>query len=420
MKGLETLSTFLEPLISSLHWPHTVRSLRHRNFRLYLSGQVVSQIGTWMQIVAQGWVVYELTDSPLMLGLVNFAALLPVLPVSLLAGVLSDRLPRRKLIIATESVLMLQALIMAALILLNIIQVWHVIVLSFILGTASALEQPARLAFVVDVVGKDDLSNAVALNSSGYNTARIIGPAFAGIIIAAIGEAACFFINGITYLAVILALVAIRLSREPPKKDRLHVVASLKDGFNYMKDSRIIIGLLFIVSVASFLTIPYVALMPAIARDNLQTGPDGLGFLLTAVGVGAILGAMIVANLNSGKRGKWLIVANILGPVSLIYFSLSGSFRISLLLVALVGAFNAIRLTLANSLIQLNTSDEYHGRVMSIFNLLFNGMSRVGALAVGGLAEFISTSSALALSAGLSAIVGVIVLFSMPHIRRVP
>jgi MFS family permease len=381
-------------------------------------GQIVSQMGTWMQIVAQGWVVYELTDSTLMLGLVNFAALLPVLPVSLLAGVLSDRLPRRKLIIVTESVLMLQALIMAGLIWSNLIQVWHVIVLSFILGAASAIEQPARLAFVVDVVGKDDLSNAIALNSSGYNTARIVGPAVAGLIIAAIGEAACFFINGISYLAVILALIAIRLSNESRKQESLQVVGSLKDGFGYMKDSKTILGLLFIVSVASFLTIPYIALMPVFARDNLQTGADGLGFLLTAVGVGAIVGAMLVAYLRQGSRGKWLILANILGPIFLIFFSFSRSYQVSLMLVVLVGASNSIRLTLANSLIQLNTSDEYHGRVMSIFNLLFNGMSRVGALAIGGLAEFITTSWALGTSAFISAFLGIIIIFKMPSVRK--
>jgi MFS family permease len=192
-----------EPLTGSTRWMRPVRSLRVRNFRLYWSGQTVSQIGTWMQIVAQGWVVYNLTDSPLMLGLVNFVALLPVVPVSLLSGVLSDRFPRRSLMIVTETVLMLQALVMAALLWFDVIQVWHVVVLSFVLGAAAALEQPARLAIVSDMVDEDDLSNAVALNSSSYNLARIIGPSIAGLVIAAIGEAACFFLNSATYLIFI-------------------------------------------------------------------------------------------------------------------------------------------------------------------------------------------------------------------------
>ena len=373
-----------------------------------------------MQIVAQSWVVYDLTDSPLMLGLVNFAALLPVLPISLLAGVLSDRFPRRNIIIMSESILMLQAIIMAGLIWFNIIQVWHVILLSFVLGAAAALEQPARLAFVVDIVGKKDLSNAVALNSSGFNSARIIGPALAGLMIAAIGEAACFIINGLTYLAFILVLFAIQVPHQIRKKDSIQVMGSLKDGFKYILDSKIILGLLLIVSVASFLTIPYIALMPVFARDVLQTGQDGLGFLLTAVGVGAIFGAMISAYLKDGKRGKWILAANITGPIFLILFCFSKYFIISLLIIVLVGASNAIRLTLANSLTQLNTSDEYHGRVMSVFNLLFNGMSRFGALAVGGLAEIITATWALTISAGISAIIGFVLFIQLPHIRKLP
>ncbi len=371
-----------------------------------------------MQVVAQGWVVYNLTNSPLMLGLVNFAGLLPVLPISLLAGVLSDRFPRRKLIIITESVLMMQAFIMAALIYTNTIQVWQVILLSFVLGAASAMEQPARLALVVDMVGREDLNNAVALNSSGNNTARIVGPAIAGLIVAGTGEAACFFINGISYIAVIAALFAIHMDEEPKTRKSLQVVGSLKDGFSYMMDSKIILGLLFIVSVASFLTIPYIALMPVFARDNLNLGADGLGFLLTAVGIGAILGALLVALMRAGKRGSWLLIANILGPLFLIIFALSHQYWLSLLLVSMVGASNSMRLTLANSLTQMNTADDYQGRVMSIFNLLFNGMSRVGALIIGGLAEFITTSWALSISAFLSLLIGLVLLFKMQKIRN--
>jgi MFS family permease len=393
--------------------------LGYRNFRLYWTGQLISQVGTWVQIVAQGWVVYELTNSAFMLGLVNFAALLPVVPVSLLAGVLSDRYSRKKLIILTEFVLMFQALVMAIIIWLGVIEVWHVLVLSMILGAASALQQPARLAFVVDVVGKDDLSNAVALNSSGINSARIIGPALAGIIIATVGTAACFLINGLSYLAVILALLAIRTAHNPKPIGSMKLTSSIRDGFSYLKHSPVIQSLLLIVSVASFLTIPYIALMPVFARDVLHVGADGLGYLLTAVGVGAIIGAMLVANQRPGKRGEWLLVANLLGPIFLIFFCLSRSFQLSLVLVVLVGASNSIRLTLGSSLTQLNTADGFQGRTMSIFNLLFNGMSRIGALIIGGFAEIINISWALGLSAGLSVAIGVVMFFYMPHVRRV-
>lgn len=412
------MSTLPTPLTQTNRWPKAIRSLGYRNFRLYWSGQIISQVGTWLQIVAQGWVVYNLTDSPLMLGLVNFAALLPVVPISLLAGVLSDRFSRKKLIMISEAVMMLQALIMALLIWLDLIQVWHVIVLSLVLGAAAAIEQPARLAFVVDVVGKEDLSNAVALNSSATNAARIIGPAIAGVVIAAVGEAMCFFINGISYLAVILALVAVRIPRAPKKEGALKVAGNLKDGLLYLNGSRILQSLFLIVSLASFLTIPYIALMPVFARDVLKVGSEGLGYLLTSVGIGAIAGALLVARQQPGKRGEWLVVANMLGPVFLVVFAFSTNFYLSLALVAIVGAGNSIRLTLGNSLTQLNTADDYHGRMMSIFNLLFNGMSRVGALVIGGFAEIISVSWALGISAATSAIIGLIMLVKMPEVRR--
>lgn len=411
------MTNTVEPMTESSKYPQVIRSLRHKNFRLYFSGQVISQVGTWMQIVAQGWVVYNLTNSPLMLGLVNFAALLPVVPVSLLAGVLSDRFSRRNIIIISESILLLQAMIMAGLIWFNMIQVWHVIALSFVLGASSAIEQPARLAFIVDVVGRDDLSNAIALNSSGNNLARIAGPALAGIIVASIGAAACFLINGISYLAVIIALMVIQLPHRTFSNEPLQVVGSLKNGFSHIMNSKIIMSLLLITSVASFLTIPYIALMPVFARDQLNTGAEGLGFLLASIGIGAILGALLVANLKKGKRGEWLVISNILGPIFLILFCISTSLPLSLLLVGLVGASNSMRLTLANSLTQLNTAEEYQGRVMSVFNLLFNSMSRVGALAIGGLAEIVSLSWALGASSFLSAVIGLIFIFKMPKLR---
>ncbi len=403
---------------SSTHWPRTLRSLRYRNFRHYWSGQIVSQVGTWMQIVAQGWVVYRLTDSPLMLGLVNFAALIPVAPISLLAGVISDRFPRRNLVIMTELVLMGQAIILALLLWLDVIRVWHIIVLSFVLGAAAALEQPARLAMVVDMVGKDDLSNAVALNSSANNVARILGPSIAGLLVGSLGEAPCFLFNGATYLVVVIVLLKIRLPQQPILKANLQVSSSLANGFRYTWDNREIRGLLTIVAVSSFLTLPYMALMPVFARDVLQVGPEGLGFLLTAVGIGAIIGAILVANLKAGHRGKWLIYANILAPAFLLFFSYSTSLVLSLSLVVLVGAGNAIRQILANSMLQIITLEEYQGRVMSIFNLLFNGMSRVGALSIGALAEVTGAAWALGSGALTSLLLGVVIHVRLKDIRN--
>jgi MFS family permease len=399
-------------------WPRTFRALRHRDFRLFWAGQTVSLIGTWMQVVAQGWLVYRLTDSPLMLGLVNVVPLLPVVPLSLLGGVISDRLPRRNLIITTEIVLMLQAFVLAILIWLDVVQVWHILFLSFILGAASAVEQPARLAFVVDTVDKEDLTNAVALNSSMYNSARILGPTIAGVLLAWIGEAGCFLVNGVTYSTVILALVAVRLPQHTLSTHPIGVADSLIDGLRYVWGTTAIRALMAIVAVSSFLTLPYIALMPVFARDVLGAGPEGLGFLMTGVGVGALAGALAVATIEEGRRGKWLSWGNIMGPIFVFLFCLSRSFPLSLALVLVVGASNAVRQTLANSLIQIISPTEYHGRVMSVFNLLFNGMSRMGALGVGAVAEFAGAPGALGLGAIVSVIFGSIVIWRMPYVYR--
>jgi MFS family permease len=353
-----------------------------------------------------------------MLGLVNFVGLVPVVPVSLLAGVISDWLPRRNLIILTEIVLASQAIVLAVLTWLGLVQVWHVVILSFVLGAAAALEQPVRLAFVVDTVGREDLTNAIALNSSVYNIARIVGPAIAGVLVAWAGEAGCFFINGVTYLAVVLALLAIRLPPHSKPEGRLQLASGLADGLKYAWNTKILRSLLIIVAASSFFTLPYITLMPAFARDVLEAGPEGLGFLMTAVGLGAIGGALFVANIRAGRRGRWLMLGNVMGPAFLVTFCLSQSFVFSLALVALVGTSNAIRQILANSLLQLSASEEYHGRVMSIFNLLFNGMARAGALGVGAVAEFTGAPLALGASAALSLVFGVAIVWGMPEVAQ--
>jgi MFS family permease len=401
-------------------WPRTFRALRHRNFRLYWFGQGVSLAGTWMQIVAQGWLVYRLTDSPLMLGLVNVVALLPVVPLSLVAGAISDRLPRRKLIALAETVLMLQAFALAALVWFDWIQVWHVIVLGFVFGAASAVEQPARLAFVVDTVGEEDLTNAVALNSSVYNVGRIVGPSVAGLLVASVGEAGCFFVNGVTYLAVILALLAMRLPAHVAPAARLRVANSVVDGFKYVWHNSTLRALMAIVAISSFFIMPYMALMPAFARDVLDAGPQGLGFLMAAVGLGAISAALGVAGLQAGRRGRWITFGNLLAPLFLILFCLSHSFAASMVLAFALGASNAVRHTLATGMVQLISSQQYHGRVMSLFSLLFNGMSQMGALGLGSVAEVTGVPWALGGGAIVSAVGALVVMRYVPGVHRLP
>jgi MFS family permease len=373
-----------------------------------------------MQIVAQSWLVYRLTDSPLMLGLVNFAALVPMVPLSLLAGVVSDRFPRRRVILITETVLLLQALTMAALTWFGVVQVWHVILLSVVLGAAAALEQPARLAFVVDTVSQEDLTSAIALNAAIYNSARIVGPSLAGLLLAGIGEAGCFLLNGLSFLGVILALLAIRVPARIAPARRLAMGSGLIEGFRYVWTTGTIRGLMAIIALSSLLTLPYIALMPVFAQDVLHGGPMALGFLLACSGIGAIAGALTAASLPAGRRGRWLLWSNIAGPLFLALFCLSRSYALSLAIIVLVGAGNAVRQTLASSLIQILALEQYRGRVTSTFYLLSNGMQQAGALGMGALAEWASVPWTVGVSALLSAGLGVLFVWKSPSMRRLP
>jgi MFS family permease len=322
------------------------------------------------------------------------------------------------LIMFTEAVLAAQAFAMAALTWFDAIQVWHVILLSFVLGSAGALEQPARLAFVADTVGKEDLTNAVALNAAAQNGARIAGPSIAGLLVAWIGEAGCFAVNAVTYLVVIVALAAVRLpsreaAREPPGLTR-----GVIDGLEYVWQERTIRALVGVVAISSFLALSYVTLLPAFAGEVLGLGPEGLGFLMTGVGIGAIGGAVVVSGVKAGRRGKWLAFSHLVSSTILVVFCLTRSLSLSVALIALIGAASAVRNTLANSLLQINARDEYQSRVMSVYNLMFNGMSRVGALGIGGIAQVTGVAWAIGLGATASVLWGLILIARMPHVHR--
>jgi MFS family permease len=371
-----------------------------------------------MQVMAQGWLVYRITDSPLMLGLVSFIGLLPVVPMTFLAGVISDRYPRRTIMVITESVLMVQAVVLAVIVWLDKVMIWHIIVLSFVYGIAAALEQPSRLTFVSDIVGKEDLTNAVALNASAYNSARIIGPALAGFLIAEVGEAGCFIINALTYLVLILALVFMRVPTVTLVKSKMDLAGSWLGGILYSWKSQHIREILIVVATASFFLFHYLTLMPIFARDILQVGPTGLGSLMAATGAGAIIGAMLVAGIHEGRRGKWLTISNVLASALLIFFVISRFYLLSVILIILVGVTNAIRTTLANSLLQLSSSEEYRGRVMSIFFLSFSGMTQVGTLAAGALADVIGATMAVTIFAAINLFLALAFIWGMPSLYR--
>lgn len=390
---------------------------RHRDFRLFWSGQIISLTGSWMQTIALSWLVFELTDSAFWLAAVSLISLLPVLPVSLVAGVLSDRFPRRRILLVTELTVLIQAFVLAFLTWSGLIQVWHIIVLSFVLGVAVAIEQPARFAFIHDIVGKDDLTNAIGLNATINSAARIIGPALAGLLIAAVGEALIFFINGISYAVVLIILLLIKPRHTRQASVGMSIGGSMVEGLKYMWFTPHIKALLAIVAVFSFLTLPYLTLMPVFTEDVLMTGAQGLGFLMSAVGVGAVAGALFVANTKHSQE-RILALSAITTSVFLLMFCFSQSLLLSILLAALVAGSNMIRQALTNSLLQLQSAEAYIGRVLSMFGLFGMGMPKAGALIAGALTGVIGIQWAIGLGAVVSLFIGIYIWWRMPHLAR--
>lgn len=396
----------------------TFAALQHRNYRLYFFGQLVSLVGTWMQMVAQGWLVYQLTNSPLYLGLVSFAASIPVWALSLGAGVVIDRVPRRYVLIATQTVAMLLAFVLAALVFARVIQPWHILILSFLLGISQAFDGTARQAFVKDMVGKEDLMNAIALNSALFNMSRIIGPALAGIALASVGAAWCFFLNGLSFLAVIAGLMLQQMPKFVAQPRTASVWGDIQEGLRYIRDNQTISTLILIVSVSSVFGFAYAALLPAYAQDVVHVDAQGLGFLSTASGLGALCGALMVAALSHTRRkGVILTVGNLFFPLMLILFSLSRSFPLSLLLMAAVGWGFMIQNTTANTLVQSIVPDRLRGRVMSVYNLAFFGLSPIGSLQAGFVAQQLGVPIGLGWGAVATLLFGLFILWRVPRVR---
>ncbi len=354
-----------------------------------------------MHQTAQGWLVYTLTDSPFFLGLTGMAASLPILLFSLAGGVIADRFPKRKIILMTQGILMLLAMMLAVLVATGLVTVWHVLALGFCIGTALSFEIPARQSFIIEMVGKKDLLNAIALNSSAFHGARMIGPAIAGILMGMIGVAACFFINSLSYLATIIALLRMKFGPDEVKSaPKPGVMPELKEGLSYIFHHPEVYTLLISVGIISFFGFPYMSFLPVYARDILQTGETGLGVLMGFAGAGAFTGAVSLAlRSDELKSDLTVAVSGIVFSIALLVFSMSETVWISyaMLFLAGVGAINQI--ATANNLIQLSVPDELRGRVMSAFTTMFLGMAPLGNLAVGSLAHFTGTRNALTVSA---------------------
>jgi MFS family permease len=395
-----------------------LRALRHRNYRLFFVGQLVSLIGTWMQIVAQSWLVYRLTGSSLLLGTVGFASQIPVFLLAFIGGAVADRFNRHKVIIAAQTMSMILAFILATLTLTHAIRVWHIVVLAASLGVVNAFDMPARQAFIVVLVEKSDLINAIALNSSVFNGARVLGPAVAGVLIAGIGEGWCFFANGVSYIAVIAGLLMMKLhsSHEEGRGDP--GLRNLLEGFQYVRRTRAIRVLILLLALISLVGMPYSVLMPIFADKILHGGPRGLGVLMGATGLGALAGAMSLA-VRSGTRGLGKVVAYTSAGfgVSLILFSLSRSFWLSALFLFPVGFSFMVQMTATNTIIQTMIPDHLRGRVMAVHVMMFMGMAPFGAFFAGAIAAKVGAPLTIATGALVCVIGAGVFLSRLPSLQ---
>ena len=400
---------------------NTFAAFRHPNYRLYFSGQIVSLVGTWMQIVAQGWLVYQLTDSPLYLGLVSFAASVPVFVLSLGAGAIIDRLPRRRVLVATQTSAMLLAFVLAFLTFSGLVQPWHILVLSFLLGVVNAFDGTARQTFVKDLVGKEDLMNAIALNSATFNTSRLIGPALAGLALATVGAGWCFLLNGLSFLAVIVALLRMKLPSFVPPARRGPLAAEIGEGLRYIRHDPIVLPVIGLVVVSSVFGFSYNALLPAYARDVLQVGAQGLGLLSTAVGLGALVGALWVASSGRSQHKGWLLTfGSLLFPVMLCLLAFTDTFAVALLVLVGAGLGFMVQNATANTLVQTTVPDDLRGRVMSVYMLAFFGMSPIGSLQGGAVAERWGVAAGIGLGASIALGFALWLMWRVPALKRLP
>jgi MFS family permease len=364
------------------------RSLRHRNYRLFFSGQLISLIGTWMQTVAQSWLVYRLTGSELLLGAVGFTSQFPVLVFATLGGAVADSVSRRRILVATQTLAMGLAFVLAGLTLSGVVQVWHVFVLAGLLGLVNAFDIPARQAFSVEMVGKADLQNAIALNSSIFNGARMVGPAVAGLMVSWVGEGWCFFVNALSYLAVIAGLLAMRIAPRAVGELRERLLGDIAEGFAFVQGSVPVRGVLALLGLASLMGMPYAVLMPVFAAEVLHSGARGLGELMSCAGVGA-LGAALALALRREVRGLevWVARASLGFGVALVAFAASRWFVLSAALLVGVGFAMMLQMASSNTLVQHLVPDHLRGRVMAVYSMMFMGLAPFGALLAGVLAE---------------------------------
>jgi MFS family permease len=400
-------------------WPLPValRAFRHRDYRLFMGGQAISLIGTWMQTVAQSWLVYRLTGSAALLGLVGFATQIPVFLLGPIAGSYADRVDRRQLLLRTQASMMVLALTLALLTMTGLVAIWHLFVLGALLGVANAFDIPGRQVFVFEIVGREDLVNAIALNSSMVNGARIVGPAVAGLLVSAVGEGWCFLLNGLSYLAVIagLAMVKTRTQAHPPEGSPLEAI---REGLTFVARTAPIRALLVLLGIVSLAGMPYTVLMPVIADRVLHAGASGYGILMGATGVGAIAAALTLASRRTIRGlGSWVAGGCALFGLSLAIFASVHTFWIAGGLLTLAGFSMMVQMASSNTLIQSMVPDRLRGRVMAVYSMMFMGMAPFGALLAGTVAEPLGPSMTVGVGGALCLLAAVIFARRLPVLR---
>jgi len=396
------------------------RAFQYRNYRLYFTGQAISVIGTWMQRIAMSWLIYRITGSAWLLGVVSFTGQVPSLFLAPVVGVAADRQNRRSLIIITQTLAMVQAFILAALILSGTIKVWHIIVLSLFLGLVGAFDQPARQAFVQDMIEKkEDLSNAIGMNSLLFNGARFIGPSIAGILIAAVGEGWCFLLNGISYIAVIIALFMIRVKKLEIRAVQGRMIADFIEGARYSFGFEPIRFILIMLSIMGLMGLPYITLMPIYARDILEGDSKTMGFLMASVGVGAIIGAVMFAMRRSLRGiGTSIAVSTAVFSVGLILFSFSKSIWLSMICLAICGFGQITAFTSSNTSLQTIADSDKRGRVLAFYHASLMGVAPFGSLLAGALANSIGAERTVMIGGIVCFMAGVFFYLSIPKLRK--
>jgi MFS family permease len=375
-------------------------ALAHRNFRLFFIGQGISLVGTWLQNVGEGWLILTLTNSPFYVGLTSALSSLGVLLFSLYAGVIADRVDKRRVIVFMQIAFMLEALTVSVLVWTHVVQVWQVLVLATILGVASAFDIPMRQAFLVEMVGKDDLMNAIALNSSLFNGARVIGPAIAGVLIGALGIAWCYFLNSVSYIAVIAGLLMMRLPANLRPAKTVSAWSGFREVLAFLRTSRTLRVLMLQTAVLSVFGFPYITMMPVFARDVLHRGATGYGALTSSIGIGAVIGALGVALMSARirRRGRLMLAGGTLFGIALILFSASRALALAMVLLALAGCAMIVNNSITNTLLQTSAPDHLRGRIMGFYSFVFVGMAPFGAFLFGVVAEH--TGAPVTIAAG--------------------